>query len=212
MATTLVLTRKPNNLFQSTANTWQHGRFGALVVLSGSRVKAVQVLPSVGAPSGAISVPGGVLDITTVDGGRAAELNRYTTIERTDGMIQLAPQEHIGANKDNTYKGVLYRVGPFGLSFEPDNSAVLDLKAGLKAYPKLAARANGNCFRVLGGLRPKERNILIHAAPHVGWLTGCIGPRRWNDMSRDVTESCFDAMSELVALNPKPSELFVVDW
>jgi hypothetical protein len=108
MATTLVLTRKPNNLFESTANTGQHGRFGTLVVLSGSRVKAVQVLPSAGARGGAaISVPGGTLDVTTLDGGKVAELNRYTTIERMDGIIQLAPQEHIGSNKDDTYKGAL---------------------------------------------------------------------------------------------------------
>jgi hypothetical protein len=212
MATTLVLTRKPNNLFQSTAHKSHHGRFGSLIVLSGSKVKSVQVLPSASAPGGAISVPSGKLDITTVDGGKVAELNSYTTIERMDGMIQLAPQEHIGANKDDTYMGPLYKAGPFGLSFDPNNAAVLKLKAGLKSSPRLAARANGNCFRVVGGLRAKELAILIHAAPHVGWLEGCIGPRKWNDMCTDVTETCFDAMRELVALSPQPSELFVVDW
>lgn len=212
MVTTLVLTRKPNYLFQSTEFPRQHGRFGTLIVLTGSKVKAVQVVPAAGAPSGSISVPGGVLDLTTVDGGDVREIKRYTTIERMDGMIQLAPQEHIGTNNSNTYKGPLYRVGPFGLSFEPNNSAVLDLKTALKSNPRLYARANGNCFRVQGGLRAKEHAILIHAAPHVGWLTGCIGPRRWKDMSTNSTETCFDAMRELVAIGPRPSELFVVDW
>jgi hypothetical protein len=156
MATTLVLTRKPNNLFESTANTGQHGRFGTLVVLSGSRVKAVQVLPSAGARGGAaISVPGGTLDVTTLDGGKVAELNRYTTIERMDGIIQLAPQEHIGSNKDDTYKGALCTgLDPSGCLLSRINSAVLELKAGLKKYPHLAARANGNCFRVLGDCAP----------------------------------------------------------
>jgi hypothetical protein len=212
MATTLVLTRKPNHLFQSTEFRTQHGRFGTLILLTGSKVKAVQVVPAAGAPSGAISVPAGVLDLTTVDGGDVREIKRYTTIERMDGMIQLAPQEHIGTNNSDTYKGALYRVGPFGLSFEPDNSKVLDLKTALKSNPRLYAKANGNCFHVQGGLRPKEHAILIHAAPHVGWLDGCIGPRRWKDMNTNSTESCFDAMRELVAIGPRPSELFVVDW
>lgn len=207
MATTLVLTRKPNNLFQSTEFPSHHGRFGCLIALSGSKVKDVQVLADAGTPGGGISVPDGVLDITMVDGGDVDEIARYTTIERMDGMIQLAPQERIGK-----YKGPRYKVGPYGLSWEPNNSAVLDLKKALRSDPRLYAKANGNCLRVEGGLTAKERAILIHAAPHVGWLTGCIGPRRWQDVSKGFTESCFDAVRELFALSPRPSELFVVDW
>jgi hypothetical protein len=94
-----------------------------------------------------------------------------------DGRIQLTPQEHIGTNKDDTYVGPLHKVGPFGLSFEPNKAAVLKLKAGVKSPPRLAVRANGNCFRFVGELRATELAILIHAAPHVGWLEGCVGPR-----------------------------------
>jgi hypothetical protein len=169
MVTTLVLTRKPNYPFQSTEFPTQHGRFGTLIVLSGSKVKAVQVVPGAGAPSGAISVPDGVLDPTTVDGGDVREIKRYTTIERMDNMIQLAPQEHIGTNNSHTYKGELYRVGPFGLSFEPNNSAVLHLKTALKSNPRLYAKANGNCFRVQGGLRAKGAGN-SHSRGAARWL------------------------------------------
>jgi hypothetical protein len=33
------------------------------------------------------------------------------------------------------------------------------------------------CIRVLGGETAQQRAILIHEAPHVGWVVGSIGPR-----------------------------------
>jgi hypothetical protein len=60
MVTTLVLTRKPDYLFQSTEFPRQHGRFGTLIVLIGSKVKAVQVVPGAGQspfPTGCSTLP-----------------------------------------------------------------------------------------------------------------------------------------------------------
>jgi len=36
-------------------------------------------------------------------------------------------------------------------------------------------------IRVLGGETEAQRGILIHEAPHVGWVIGCIGPRPYGD-------------------------------
>ena len=63
------------------------------------------------------------------------------------------------------------RPEPYGLQNESGNPVV-------KKYLK---RGNGNCIRVLGGATEQQRAILIHDAPHVGFVVGCIGPRPWND-------------------------------
>ena len=46
---------------------------------------------------------------------------------------------------------------------------------------KYLKRGNGDCIRVLGGATQQQQAILIHDAPHVGFVIGCIGPRPWND-------------------------------
>jgi hypothetical protein len=187
---TLVLTRKPNSIFATKVGGHTlHGRFGALIAVRGSKVTKADVLPVSGAENG-IQVPGGLLSVSTEDGSAAEEVKRFTTIERMDGRIQLAPQE---------YNGTTYKHGAYGLTYQETNSVVI----------KLAA-SRGHCFRIKGTTRPKEDAILIHAAPNVGWLEGCIGPRRWNDFSKDYTDSTFRAMDELIHL--RPSALLVVDW
>ena len=50
---------------------------------------------------------------------------------------------------------------------QPGNPVVAGLRRG----------HNGNCIRIHGGNPGAEEGILIHEAPHVGWLTGCISPR-----------------------------------
>ena len=75
--TTLVLTRKPNALFQNPLFSKQFGRFGTLIVLQGAKVTKVRISPGSGsaAGSGAISVPTGVLDVTTSDGAESTRLS-----------------------------------------------------------------------------------------------------------------------------------------
>jgi hypothetical protein len=193
MTTTLVLTRKPDNVFQSPLFSDQSGRFGILIVLQGGVVTNVRVAP----PSkalGAIAINTGILDITTSGGGAdgVEEVKRYTTIERMGGYVQLKPQ---------SYNGTVYKQGPYGISYEPNNPVVARLKA-----------TGGRCFRVSGGITEKERAILIHEAPHVGFLTGCIGPRQLNDNQTGLCTSAHAAMEEMFALRPAPSALFVLDF
>jgi hypothetical protein len=190
MITTLILTRKPDAIFQSTVRRTDSGRFGTLLVLQGGKITKARI--STGKGSGGISVPTGVLDITAEDGAKVTELKRFTTIERMGGYIQLKPQEH---------NGKVYKKEPYGLRYESGNPVVSKLKG-----------SGGKCFRVLGGLTAQEQAILIHAAPNVAWLIGCIGPRRLGDRSKGDTDSTYSAMAELFAITPRPSFLFVLDW
>ena len=137
-------------------------------------------------------VPTGVLQLATVNGGTMVEAGRYTTIERMDGYVQLKPQE---------YNGHAYKQGPYGVTYESGNSAVAKLRG-----------THGQCFRIHGGTSAPERGILIHEAPHVGWLIGCIGPRRLGDVTTRSSSTAHSAMNELFRIKPRPSALFVVDW
>lgn len=191
MITTLVLTRKPDAIFQSSLFRSQSGRFGTLIVLQGGKVTHAKITPANG--SGAkISTPTGSLDVETLDGSSVTEIARFTTIERMGGYVQLKPQSH---------KGHVYKKGAYPLTYEPHNSVVSELKG-----------TNGQCFRVHGGLTAQEQAILIHEAPHVGWLVGCIGPRRLNDLNKGETKTAHNAMLELFRIAPRPSQLFVLDW
>lgn len=184
--TSLILSRKPTKLFQlETSKGMKRGRFGVLVAFSGPPIESVSIVPD-GSPTGsAMELPGGLfINIKCSQPGRLVEQKRFTTIERMDGYIQLHPQ--LGK--------------PYTLTFEQGNKNVSQL-----------ARTQGNCFRVHGGHR-KEAGILIHAAPHVGWLIGCIGPRKHGDLSIQSTETTYDAMDELFELSPKPSQLCVLNW
>jgi hypothetical protein len=194
MPTTLVLTRKPDSVFQNPLFRTQYGRFGTMVVVRGGEVASVKISPSNGsaANDAQISVPAGVLEISTSDGDTVEEISRYTTIERMHGYIQLKPQE---------YNGKAYKAGPYRLTYEPTNPVVAELSG-----------TGGRCFRVHGGVTAQERAILIHEAPHVGFVTGCIGPRRYGDINPGYTGSAHSAMEELFALQPQPSALFVLDW
>lgn len=195
MVTTLVLSRRTGCVFGSSLFDDQWGRFGTMIVLQGGEVTDVDVSPPGAATatgSGGISGPTGTLDITTSDGGAVSEISRYTTIERWGGYVQLKPQR---------YNGKTYKDGAYGLRYEDRNTAVIQLGG-----------TNGHCFRVLGGVTEKERAILIHEAPHVGWLTGCIGPRAYEDYALGNTTTSHTAMLELFALRPRPTALFVLDW
>ena len=192
MTTTLVLTRKPDAMFQSSLFHNQSGRFGTLIVLQGGKVTHAHLAPPGGSGANKIAVPTGFLDVTTLDGSHVTEVARFTTIERMGGYIQLKPQSH---------HGHVYKKEAYTLSYEPHNSVVKELPG-----------TNGECFRVVGGLTSQEQAILIHEAPHVGWLVGCIGPRKLNDRSTGATNTAHTAMRQLFAISPRPSQLFVLDW
>ena len=165
---------------------------GTLLVLQGSAVTDASINEQGGSGTAGILVPGGVITVTTADGSTVNEINRFTIIERWGGYVQLKPQH---------YKKTVYKHGAYGLRYEPANPVVAQLKV-----------TGGRCFRVLGGITDKEQAILIHEAPHVGYLKGCIGPRKLNDKNQGVSRTAHLAMQELFGTTPLPSQLFVTDF
>jgi hypothetical protein len=192
MAFALVLSRQPTDIF--TYKTGVHdnpkkmqfaveqGRFGTLVLFKVGQVTEVQLLK--GSEQGATSavVPGGRLEIAY--SGELQEVARYTTIERFDHNMVSMPR----------------RREPYPITWESNNPVVQHL-----------GPTKGHCFRVHGGKTPAQQGILIHAAPHVGWLTGCISPRRLGDKSL-ITDSTYAAMDDLHArIANGHADLFITD-
>ena len=193
MAHALVLTRQPTEFF--TYNTGmkndkpekmqfgiEQGRFGTLVLFSADQITEVQLLK--GKEQGATSaiVPGGRLEIAY--SGELKEVARYTTIERFDHNMVSMPRKR----------------EPYFVTWEPNNKAVREL-----------GPTHGNCFRVLGGRTLAQLGILIHAAPHVGWLTGCISPRTLGDKAL-YTESTYLAIADLYRhIGNEQAALFITD-
>lgn len=192
MAYTLVLSRRPKDPF--TYNTGlkaddpkrfqfkvETGRFSTLLLLSGDPVTEVELVDA-NDPDGSIAVPAGKLKITYT--GQLDEMARYTVMERTDHNVVILP----GSNSK-----------PYTVVFEMKNSKVIELP-----------RTKGNCLRVRGGHTTAEQGILLHAAPHVGWLSGCISPRKLGDRALN-TDSTYDAMEDLFRYIKKdPADFFVL--
>lgn len=216
MPVTLILTRSPLREFKDGRKS---GRWGEMVVVRGPKVTSVELASyakaepgaSIGATiravaqngaqilsaaaSGVTPVPiqNGILKINS-GGGAVTVEKRFTTMERFRSnsgegyYVQLRPKPE-----------------PYRITYEPGNRVVRTLRDG---HP-------GNCFRVHGG-RGNERGILIHEAPSVGWVIGCIGPRPLSDYT--VTHSnrngnpSHRAMNELIEITGKEGELFVLDW
>jgi hypothetical protein len=193
MAHALVLTRQPAEPF--TYNTGlskdipeklqfrvETGRFGTLVLFSADQITEVQLLKDNEQGATSAPVPGGRLEIAY--SGELKEVARYTTIERTDHNMVSMPRKR----------------EPYFVTWEPNNSAVRHLAA-----------SQGHCFRVLGGSTHAQLGILIHAAPHVGWLTGCISPRNLGDKAL-VSQSTYLAIADLYRhIGSEKAALFITD-
>jgi hypothetical protein len=75
---------------------------------------------------------------------------------------------------------------------------------------------NGKCFRVHGGHSGPEQGILIHEAPNVGWLIGCISPRPLKNFTTEFANQPGNpsnkCMEELFRFVGGQGDLFVLDW
>ncbi len=195
MAVTLFLTRNPLREFH---HGQQSGRWGELVAIKGPKVTSVQLSPvgvSNAGKGATIGVSYGTLQLSTT-GAAISEEKHYTSMERfktnngKSWFVQLHPQPH-----------------PYRITFEPHNSKVKELRTG----------HDGNCFRVHGGKSLAEQGILIHEAPHVGWVIGCISPRPLNNFSREFPNQpgnpSYNSMHDLFRfVGKEQAELFVLDW
>jgi hypothetical protein len=199
-AVTFILTRNPLRTF---THGQQGGRWGQLIAVKGPKIKAVQLsAPGAGSNSGSgfsgngsITIDTGVLNLD-MQGGTITETKKYTSMERfrtNDGKgyyVQLHPKPE-----------------PYWITYEEGNPAVKELRKGHA----------GRCFRVHGGKQGPEQGILIHEAPHVGWLIGCISPRPQGNVTvefpNDQTNPSYQSMNELFQfVGPARADLFVLDW
>ena len=110
------------------------------------------------------------------------------------------------------------RTEPYELSMIRSSAvAKLDEKYAMQLNPE------GRCLKVHGhGYKQQgtgaEAGILIHEAPHVGWLIGCISPREKNKRkqgddrgpSQRAMELIFNAMGGF-SVGTRAS-LIVLDW
>ena len=159
------------------------GSFGTMVVLSGPKIANVQIVQDPNPQPEAISVPTGLLDLNTSDSNKPVKFEkRYTTMERAGGYLFIQP-----------------RKDPYPITLETGNTAVARL------------RPDGWCYRLHKTERKNEDAILIHEASNLGWLTGCISPRKLGDFAH-WTESSHKAFNELYRTIGKEADLFVLDF
>lgn len=196
MAITLVLTHKPLREFR-----WEgmSGKWGELIVIRGPRVTAATVSHSTtlnrGANPQSIPVQTGTLFLST-DGTPIQEVRRYTTMERFRG------------NTSGFYVQLRPKSDPYTVVFEPHNPIVKTLRPG---------RHDGRCFRIHGAKTIKEQAILIHEAPNVSWLTGCISPRPLGDYQQSYPNEPYTpparTIDELIAfIGAERANFFVDDY
>jgi hypothetical protein len=211
VSVTLFLVRTPTRLF-----TWGslHGRFGVLLAVSGPTVTAVSLEENGGtADADAIEVlPGQHRSLKLEsDGNAVTDIMRYTTIERMDGYVQLRP--NCGSFKKK-------KEGVYEVTVESGNSVVRHLYQGKDRQGSWTGPVvhDGNCLRIHGAVTSRERGILIHEAPNVSWLIGCISPRNLYNFdtaleSRPRTNESYVAMTELFQfLGRERANFFVLDW
>ncbi len=141
---------------------------------------------------------GRVLELET-DPGSISAVTEFTTIERY--------RSNLGALGADGYVTMPAHEEPYGLRVERGNRVVKTLRAG----------HSGDCIRVLGGRTKAQRGILIHEAPQVGWVIGCIAPRPKNNRSvfenRDGNPSDLSVrkiIQEMMAFGNGKGQLYVL--
>lgn len=201
MPVTLVLTRNPLREFKYGGCS---GRWGELVAIKGPRIFSVNFfmgfgnnLFSNGDSAGMVSTEYGAMNFQS-SGEGVGEVKRFRTIERFRA-------DHGGKGY---YVQLHPRPNPYTVTFETGNSAVKHLHN---------KKHDGRCFRVHGGKTAAEQGILIHEAPNVSWVIGCIGPRPLNatalNYPNEVGNPSYNAMDELFNfVDGGRADLFVLDW
>lgn len=175
------------------------GRWGNMVVVKGGKISSVSFADQNGKASSGIQLGGRALAIE-MNGGDLEFVAEFDTMERY---------------RADSGKGYYMQVRP-----RPAMPYMLTMfRAGVVA--KL--NSSGNCLFVHGhGYKQQgtgnAAGILVHEAPHVGWLIGCIAPRELNNRrqsndrqpSRNAMETIFEAMGGFAI--GKQADLFVMDW
>jgi hypothetical protein len=146
------------------------GQWGTMMMITGPKITHASFTPRVphwrgGEHTEELDFVGRKLQLGVMGKDVPMTTKLFTTVERFRTDAGNLNQWGFG------YVRMKSREEPYGLRNEPHNAVV-------KKYLK---RGNGSCIRVLGGETDQQQAILIHDAPHVGFVIGCIGPRPYND-------------------------------
>lgn len=213
---TLILCRTPLQEFHRGR---QSGRWGDMLMIEGPRVFSVTTGPAIQAtvntvatiirPFMAFGVSLGAEPLTL--GGQS-----FTMV--TDGSAIAARTEFDSMERFRADSGSGFYMQTRPKPREPYRLTMFTSSTVAKLND------TGRCLRVHGhgyvqqGTH-NEAGILIHEAPHVGWLIGCISPRPKNQRipdnedrapSRQAMNSIFTAMGGFAT--GKEASLIVLDW
>jgi hypothetical protein len=197
MAVTVVLTRNPLSEFHYGRMS---GRWGEMVAFKGPKVTGAIVLSTKAPPPRSagyqhITLGEGTLHLTT-DGQPITDVRRFTTMER------------FRANSgDGYYVQLRPKTDPYTISVEIGNPVVKTLRPG----------HDGRCFRIHGARTVKEQAILIHEAPNVSYLIGCISPRPLGNFTTAFLNNSSNpsslSINELIEfIGTEKADFHVNDW
>lgn len=220
---TLVLCRTPLEEFRYGHRS---GRWGTLAMVEGPKVfgaimggvaqtaavagvAAVNALSTAMAPFGMVNAKPGLVPIglgtktvsLVTDGTQVSKLTEFDSMERF---------------RADSGRGFYMQTRP-----RPEKPYRLTM---FKSRTVAELNGSGECLRVHdhGYVQQGTGNpagILVHEAPHVGWLIGCISPRPKNHRipnnhdkapSRQAMTAIFDAMGGFG--EGKEASLIVLDW
>jgi hypothetical protein len=108
---------------------------------------------------------------------------------------------------DGYYVQLRPKSEPYKVNFEIGNTVVKTLRRG----------HDGRCFRIHGAKTIKEQAILIHEAPNVSYLIGCISPRPYGNFTtafnNDPSNPSSLSLNELIEfVGSEKADFFVNDW
>lgn len=185
--------RHPRTLTATAQRTRKSGRWRLLGMLVGPAVYAARLTS---APSGtAASLAAGIIDASIGGGlggiaapenalqschsfqGRSLEL--ISSSERVIAPLTMfrSMERHRGNDGTSGYVALPKSTSPYDFFAQTGNSVV----------KKLKSEPHGRCLRVTArsahdhGLSSLQEAILIHPAPSIGWLIGCISVRPLGD-------------------------------
>ncbi|MGE0247470.1 MAG: hypothetical protein AB7Q37_17730 [Pyrinomonadaceae bacterium] len=220
---TLIMTRKP---LEEVNFGKKNGRWGRMVVVMGGEVLSGSVeapmnLPDVFSPSATTNAGGAFTDYTDSEntcgegttkfriGSQGIRLDTFGGPVEVIGRFDILERFRTDSDKSKFY-----------VQLKPRTYKPYQIKMDISKTVK-ELNGTGQCFRVLNHDTMNSKGgmagILIHEAPHPGWLIGCIGPRPANyrfvnhdkGPSRSAMQSIFNMMGGFKS--GKKAELLTLD-
>jgi len=219
---TLIMTRKPLEEVDFHGN----GRWGRMVVLKGARIRSAQTTSIVDLPDiFSYGVPAGMLGAMVNLGSTVAAAALGKTCIRighqafaldTDGEVEVVGRfDTLERFRTDSNRSKYY------VQLEPRPIKPYEIRMDISKRVK-KVNTTGQCFRVHGHSTSSQNGgtagILIHEAPHPGWLIGCIAPREVDNKianhnhgpSRRAMDSLFTLLGGFSV--GRKAELLVMDW